>query len=88
MTIMTQAEEFAELRKWIREDIGKIRDKIDDYIKDNNESHVDFQVQLSKINIATTVNKVKLGFINGGIALFVSSIISVGALIIFSMGGG
>lgn len=86
---MTEAEEFAELRLWIRQDIGRLHEKIDNYIKDNNTSHVCFQSQLSKINTDITVNKVKLGFINGGIALFVSGIVSiVGSMVIFGAIGG
>ena len=86
---MTHAEEIAELRKYMRQDSDKIHEKIDNLITASHESYTCLQAQLSTIKTETTVNKVKLGVINGGIALFVSGVISVaGALIIFSVIGG
>ena len=82
---MTQAEELAELRRWMREDIGglhkKLEDrdrvlgkKFDDYTIANKKEHDCLQKQLSSIDKKTEVGAVKIGLLVALLTIAISGV--------------
>jgi hypothetical protein len=77
--IMTQAEELAELRRWMREDIKSLHEKLDkrdacfreqimDLTATNLQAHNDLTEKLSDIDLK---NEVKTAVIAAKIGVFV-----------------
>jgi hypothetical protein len=83
--VMTQAQETAELRKWLREDAAKnslmvadLHKKIDSYAGKNMEQHLCLQKQLAKLDTKASINAVKIVGLASLVSLVVSGLVVAG----------
>ena len=81
---MTQAEEIAELRRWMREDSAKMMEKLDIFNTNNILAHTCLQKQVSELDKKSATVTAKLG----AFVAVISAIVAGAASAAFNVIGG